>query len=104
GNTSHASREIPGFSRRPLPGRGAGAQREVGRRTPLMDEPGKSDSRTVPKKAPNKAGRQVAEGLEGRRQAKRSSPQATTLRTQGRARVHAALGRVRQAAGQKKGV
>ena len=30
--------------------------------------------------------------------------QATTLRTQGRARVHAALGRVRQAAEQKKGV
>ena len=36
--------------------------------------------------------------------AKRNSPQATTLRTQGRARVHAALGRVRQAAEEKKGV
>src|SRR5438874_6355240 len=104
GNTSHENREIPGPSRRPLLCRGAGAQREVGRRTPLMYEPGKSDSRVVPKKVPNKARRRAAEGLEGRRLAKRNSPQATTLRTQGRARVHAALGRVRQAAGQKKGV
>ena len=63
-----------------------------------MDEAGKSDNRVVPKKVANKARRRVAEGLEGRRQAKRSSPQAATLRTQGRARVHAALGRVRQAA------
>jgi group II intron reverse transcriptase/maturase len=36
--------------------------------------------------------------------AKRNSRQATTLRTQSRARVHAALGRVRQVAEQKKGV
>jgi hypothetical protein len=69
-----------------------------------MHEPGKSDNCVVPKKAPNKARRRAAEGLEGRRLAKQNSPQATTLRTQGRARVHAALGRVRQAAEQKKGV
>ena len=69
-----------------------------------MHEPGKSDSRVVPKKVPNKARRRAAEGLEGRRLAKQNSPQATTLRTQGRARVHAALGRVRQAAEQQKGV
>jgi RNA-directed DNA polymerase len=69
-----------------------------------MNEPGKSDSRAVPKKVSNNARRQAAEGLEGRRLAKRNLPQATTLRTQGRARVHAALGRVRQAAEQKKGV
>jgi RNA-directed DNA polymerase len=68
-----------------------------------MDEAGKSDSRVVPKKVSNKARRRVAEGLEGRRLAKRNSPQATTLRTQGRASVHAALGRVRQVAEQKKG-
>jgi RNA-directed DNA polymerase len=104
GNTSHENREIPGFSRRSLPCRGAGAQREVGRRTPLMHEPGKSDSRVVPKKVPNKARRQAAEGLEGRRLAKQNSPRATTLRTLGRVRVQAALGRVRQAAEQKKGV
>src|SRR5437660_2578149 len=104
GNTSHEHREIPGPSRRPLQWRGAGAQREVGRRTPLMHEPGKSDSRVLPKKVPNKARRRAAEGLEGRRLAKRNSPQATTLRTQGRARVKEALGRVRRATEQKKGV
>jgi RNA-directed DNA polymerase len=69
-----------------------------------MDEPGKSDNRVVPEKVPNKVRRRAAEGLEGRRLAKRNLPQATTLRTQGRARVQAALGRVRQAAEQKKGV
>ena len=58
----------------------------------------------TPEKAPNKARRRAAEGLEGRRLAKRNSRQATTLRTQSRARVHAALGRVRQVAEQKKGV
>src|SRR6266702_4371694 len=79
GNTSHENREIPGPSRRPLLCRGAGAQREVGRRTPLMYEPGKSDSRVVPKKVPYKARRRAAEGLEGRRLAKRNSPHATTL-------------------------
>src|SRR5437588_10419222 len=104
GNTSHENREIPGFSRRTRSRAGAGAQREVKRRTPLMDESGKSDSRIVPKKVPNKARRRAAEGLEGRRLAKRNSPQATMLRTQGRARVKEALGRVRQAAEQKKGV
>ena len=45
----------------------------------------------------------MAEGLEERRLAKRNSPQATTHRTQGRARVLAALGRVRRAAEQQKG-
>src|ERR671935_1986627 len=69
-----------------------------------MHEPGKSDSRVLPKKVPNKARRRAAEGLEGRRLAKQNSPQATTLRTQGRVRVQAALGRVRQTAEQKKGV
>jgi RNA-directed DNA polymerase len=104
GNTSHVNREIPGLLQPALPGMDAGAQREVGRRTPLMHEPGKSDNRVVPKKAPNNARRRAAEGLEGRRLAKRNSSRATTLRTQSRARVHAALGRVRQAAQQKKGV
>src|SRR5438876_4877185 len=103
GNTSHANREIPGLLQRPVRP-GAGAQREVRRRTPLMHEPGKSDSRVVPKKVPNKARRRAAEGLEGRRLAKQNSPQANTLRTQGRARVQVALGRVRRATEQKKGV
>src|ERR1700736_1164889 len=69
-----------------------------------MHEPGKSDSSVVPRKVPNNTRRRAAEGLEGRRLAERNSPQATMLRTQGRAGVHAALGRVRQAAEQQKGV
>ena len=104
GSTSHVNREIPELLQPSLPGMDTGAQREVGRHTPLMHGSGKSDSRVVPKKVPNKARRRAAEGLEGRRLAKRNSPQATTLRTQGRARVHAALGWVRQVAEQKKGV
>src|ERR1700687_1963412 len=103
GNTSRAKREIPGLLHQSIR-QTDGAQREVGRRTPLMYEPGKSDSRVLPRKVPNNARRRAAEGLEERRLAKRNAPQATTLRTQGRARVHAALGRVRQAAEQKKGV
>src|SRR6266487_333883 len=104
GNTSHVNREIPGLLQPSLPGMDPGAQREVGRRTPLMHEPGKSDSRVRPKKVPNNARRRAAEGPEERRLAKRNSPQATTRRTLGRARVHAALRRVRQAAEQKTGV
>ena len=104
GNISHVNREIPGFLQLGLPGMDAGAQREVKIRTPLMHEPGKSDSRVLPRKVPNKAWRRAAEGLEGRRLAKRNRPQATTLRTQRRMRVDAALGRVRQAAQQQKGV
>jgi RNA-directed DNA polymerase len=104
GNTSHVNREIPGLLQAALPGMDAGAQREVRRHTPLKDESGKSDSRVVPRKISNTARRRAAEGWEGRRLAKRNRPQATTLRTQGRARVHAALGRVRRAAEEQKGV
>src|SRR5258708_3233582 len=68
-----------------------------------MDEAGKSDNRVVPKKVSNKARRRAAEGLEGRRLAEWNSPQATTLRTQGREGVQTALGRVRQAAERQKG-
>src|SRR6266852_4084468 len=68
-----------------------------------MDEAGKSYSRVVPEKVSNKARRRAAEGLEGRRLAERNSPQATTLRTQGREGVQEALGRVRQAAERQKG-
>src|SRR6266567_4946231 len=68
-----------------------------------MDEAGKSDNRAVPQKVSNKARRRAAEGLEGRRLAEWNSPQATTLRTQGREGVQTALGRVRQAAERQKG-
>jgi RNA-directed DNA polymerase len=103
GNTSHENREIPGLLHQ-LVRQADGAQREVARHTPLMHKPGKSDSRVVPRKVPNNARRRAAEGLEGRRLAKQNSPQANTLRTQGRARVQVALGRVRRATEQKKGV
>jgi RNA-directed DNA polymerase len=68
-----------------------------------MHEPGKSDSPIVPKKVANKGRKRAAEPLEERGLAERNSSQATTLRTQGRARVHEALGRVRQAAEGQKG-
>src|SRR5436190_24318245 len=68
-----------------------------------MDEAGKSDNRVVPQKVSNKARRRAAKGLEGRRLAEWNSPQATTLRTQGREGVQTALGRVRQAAERQKG-
>src|SRR6266851_9898504 len=68
-----------------------------------MDEAGKSHNRVVPQKVSNKARRRAAEGLEGRRLAEWNSPQATTLRTQGREGVQTALGRVRQAAERQKG-
>src|SRR4030088_419680 len=68
-----------------------------------MDEAGKSDNRVVPQKVSNKARRRAAEGLEGRRLAEWNSPQASTLRTQGREGVQTALGRVRQAAERMKG-
>jgi len=68
-----------------------------------MDEAGKSDNRVVAQKVSNKARRRAAEGLEGRRLAEWNSPQATTLRTQGREGVQTALGRVRQAAERQKG-
>src|SRR6266851_2402671 len=68
-----------------------------------MDEAGKSHNRVVPQKVSDKARRRAAEGLEGRRLAEWNSPQATTLRTQGREGVQTALGRVRQAAERQKG-
>src|SRR5437763_12034548 len=70
-----------------------------------MNEPGKSDNRVVPEKVSNKARRRrVAERLEERRLGERNRPQARALRTQGRTSVHAALGRVRRAAEEQKGV
>ena len=59
---------------------------------------GKSDNCVVPKKSSNNAGGPAAEGMEGRRVAKGNSREQTMRRTQGRARMHQALARVRQAA------
>jgi len=64
---------------------------------------GKSDSRVVPKKPPNKAGSAAAEAVEGRRLAKRNSQEGDQHRTQSReAELTAALLRVREAARRNK--
>jgi RNA-directed DNA polymerase len=65
----------------------------------MMDGRGKSDSLVVPEKLPNKAGRPVAEGVEGRGLAKENLLEGSACRTQGRESASSALGRVRQAAG-----
>ena len=68
----------------------------------MMHSREKSDSVVVAMKPTNKAGRPAAEPVEPRTGTERNSDQQSTLRTQGRARVSQALGRVRQAAKQRK--
>ena len=63
-----------------------------------MNDHGKSDRSTVPAKSPNKAGRPVAEGMEGRDLAKGSLQEQNASRTQRRSDALSALERVRQAA------
>ena len=70
----------------------------------MMYGHGQSDSPVVPAKSPNKTGRPVAEGMEGRGLAKGNSPQRHALRTQGRAGASTALERVREVAEQDKKV
>lgn len=77
----------------------------------MMNGHGKSDSPVVPENSPNKGGTgkpsclvPTAEGREGRGLAKGNSPEQTTPRTQRRARVQQALGRVRRAARKDKGL
>src|SRR5215472_12970038 len=62
----------------------------------------KSDSGIVAEKPTNKAWRPVAESVEPRPETEGNANQQSTLRTQGRERVTQALGRVRQAARQRK--
>ena len=70
---------------------------------PGMHGHGKSDSRVVPKKLPNKAGSSAAEAVEGRRLAERNSQESDQHRTQSReAELTAALLRVREAARRSK--
>jgi RNA-directed DNA polymerase len=63
---------------------------------------GKSDSAVVAEKLVNKAGRLAAESVEQRAGAKGNADQQTTCRTQNRESVSRALGRIRQAARQRK--
>lgn len=67
-----------------------------------MHDQEKSDSAIVAVKSPNKTGSPVAEAVEPRAGTKGTADQQSTLRTQSRARVKQALGRVRQAARQRK--
>ena len=63
-----------------------------------MNDPGKSDRPEVPTKQPNKAGKPVAEAVEGRGEAEGNVARQSTHRTQGRESVSQALDRVRDAA------
>jgi RNA-directed DNA polymerase len=63
----------------------------------MMNEHGKSDNPIVPEKLPNKTSSEVAEAMEERGLAKGNRSEQNTLRTQGRAGVQSALGRIRQA-------
>jgi hypothetical protein len=62
-----------------------------------MHDPEKSDSAIVAVKSPNKTGFPVAEAMGRRAGTKGNADQQSTHRTQIRARVTQALGRVRQA-------
>ena len=62
-----------------------------------MHDQEKSDSAIVAARPPNKAGKPAAEVVEPRAGTKGNADQQSTLRTQSRARVTQALGRVRQA-------
>jgi len=64
----------------------------------MMNEHGKSDRSVIPAKSPNKAGKPVAEGMEGRDLTKGNLPQQNVSRTPSREDALSALERVRQAA------
>ncbi len=68
----------------------------------MMHGPEKSDSAIVARKPANKAGRPAAERVEPRAGTKGNTGQPRTRRTQSRDSVSPGLGRVRQAARQKK--
>jgi RNA-directed DNA polymerase len=96
--SGHTSCEYPGepvFARCRWCG---GPRREVYGHTPMMYGHGQTDSLVVPTKSPNKTGRPVAEGMEGRGLAKGNSLQHNALRTQGRAGASSGLERVREVA------
>src|SRR6202163_4936922 len=68
----------------------------------MTNGPGKSDSPAVPEKFPNKVGKPMAEGMEGRGLAKGNLPQQNASRTPSRKDAPSALERGRQAAGKDK--
>jgi len=68
----------------------------------MTNEPGKSDSPTVPVKSSNNTGPLVTEGMEGRELAKGNLLEQNASRIQSRSNALSALGRVRQAAAKDK--
>src|SRR6202522_1794902 len=68
----------------------------------MMHGHGKSDSAIVATKPTNKAGQPAAEPVERRAEAKGNASQQSTRRAQDRESVSQALGRIRQAARQRK--
>src|ERR1700719_1623857 len=67
-----------------------------------MNGPGKSDSAIVAAKPTNKDGQPAAEPVERRAEAKGNASQQSARRAQDRVSVSQALGRIRQAAKQRK--
>src|SRR6201981_2925067 len=79
-----------------------GPHREGEEPKPMMHERGKSDSAVGATKPANKAERSAAELVEQRAGTKGNADQQSTRRAQDRASVSQALGRIRQAARQRK--
>src|SRR5258708_18333952 len=80
----------------------AGPHREGEEPKPMMHERGKSDSAIRAVKPANKAERSAAESVEQRAGTKGNADQQSTRRDQERESVSQALGRIRQAAKQRK--
>ena len=95
GNSMRENRETPGS---PPPDGGEGRPEKAARRTSGMHETGESDGLIVPTKRANKAGKPVAEFVEGRGSTKGNARQTATRRTQGRESVSIGLKGVRKAA------
>jgi group II intron reverse transcriptase/maturase len=100
GNFMRENREIPCF---PFEDGSEGRAGKVNNRNPAMNGRGKSDSPIVPTKLSNKAGRPVAEVMEGRGLTKENAIQLNMFRTQGRESMPNALERIREAAIKNKG-
>jgi hypothetical protein len=95
GNSSHGNREIPGASE----GDGSSDRSEKAQgHASDMYALGKSDSREVPEKRPNKEAQASAEVVEGRRLTKGNPQETAASRTQSRTRASTGLERVREVA------
>ncbi len=95
GNSSPGNREIP---RAPEGDGPSGRSEKAQRPTSDMHAPGKSDSRVVPEKRPNKGEQTPAEVVEGRRLPEGNPPRTAAPRTQRRTSASPGLARVREVA------